>query len=247
MRKFFIMEFKPYREDYKTMNVLSEEAKVVQTEYISKVYIWMSLALAVTGLCAHYVANSPSLIHAIITNRILFFGMIIAELGLVVYLSARIHTMSFLTAVWAFLIYSLLNGATLSVLFMAYTASSIATTFYITAGTFIVMSIFGYTTKSDLTSFGRIFMMLLIGLIIASVVNLFLHNETMYWIISYVGVAVFVGLIAYDTQKIKNYFAQAQDDEEMLKKVSILGALTLYLDFVNLFIFLLRFFGARRD
>lgn len=241
------MEFKPFDENQKTLTVLSDEAKVAQSTYISKVYIWMSLALAVTGLCAHYVANTPSLIQAIMTNQILFFGMIIAELGLVIYLSARIHKMSFNAAVTAFMVYSLLNGATLSVIFLVYTASSIATTFYITAGTFIVMSAFGYYTKSDLTGFGRIFMMLLVGVIIASVVNFFLHSETLYWIVSYVGVAIFVGLIAYDTQKLKRLFAQAHDNEEALKRISIMGALSLYLDFINLFLFLLRFFGGRRN
>src|SRR5699024_866311 len=144
-------------------------------------------------------------------------------------------------------IYSLLNGATLSVIFLAYTAASISTTFFITAGTFIVMSAFGYFTKADLTQFGKIFMMLLIGIIIASVVNFFLKNETLYWIVSYVGVAIFVGLIAYDTQKIKRFFLEAEGDEEMIKKISIMGALTLYLDVINLFLFLLRFFGGRRD
>lgn len=243
------MEFKPFydNEDRNAVSVLSEEMKVAQANYISKVYIWMALALAVTGLCAYYVASTPALVGTIIGNRILFFGLIIAELALVVYLSARINKISSETAVIAFLIYSLLNGATLSVIFLAYTAASISTTFFITAGTFVVMSAFGYFTKADLTQFGKIFMMLLIGLIIASVVNLFMHSETLYWIVSYVGVAIFVGLIAYDTQKIKHYFLEAQGDEEMIKKISIMGALALYLDFINLFLFLLRFFGGRRD
>lgn len=241
------MEFKPYDDDRSTVTVLSEDAKVAQSQYLSKVYIWMALALSVTGLCAYYVASTPSLVNAILGNQILFYALIFGELGLVVYLSARIGKMSSTTAVLSFLIYSLLNGATLSFIFLVYTASSITSTFFIAAGTFAVMSIFGYTTKTDLTSFGRIFMMLLIGLIIASVVNIFLHSATMEWIISYVGVAVFVGLIAYDTQKLKRIFAHAQQDEETLKKMAIMGGLTLYLDFINLFLFLLRILGSRRN
>ena len=242
------MEFKPfYDDDRNAVSTLSEDMEVAQANYISKVYIWMALALSVTGLCAYYVASTPALVNAIIANQILFFGLIIGELALVVYLSARINKISSETAVIMFLIYSLLNGATLSVIFLAYTAASISTTFFITAGTFVVMSIYGYFTKADLTKFGKIFMMLLIGVIIASVVNFFLKNETLYWIVSYVGVAIFVGLIAYDTQKIKRLFATAQGDEEIIKKISIMGALTLYLDFINLFLFLLRFFGGRRD
>src|SRR5699024_337971 len=205
------MEFKPfYDDDRNAVSTFSEDMEIAQANYISKVYIWMALALSVTGLCAYYVASTPSLVQTIIGNQILFFGLIIAELALVVYLSARINKISSETAVIMFLIYSLLNGATLSVIFLAYTAASISTTFFITAGTFIVMSAFGYFTKADLTQFGKIFMMLLIGIIIASVVNFFLKNETLYWIVSYVGVAIFVGLIAYDTQKIKRFFLEAQ-------------------------------------
>lgn len=241
------MEFKPYDDDRSTVTVLSEDAKVAQSQYLSKVYTWMALALAVTGLCAYYVANTPALVSAIFGNTILFYGLIFGELGLVIYLSARIGKMSSTTAVLSFLVYSLLNGATLSFIFLAYTASSITSTFFITAGTFAVMSIFGYTTKKDLTGFGRIFMMLLIGLIIASVVNIFLHSATMEWIISYVGVAIFVGLIAYDTQKLKRIFAHVYQDEEGVKKMAIMGALTLYLDFINLFLFLLRILGSRRS
>jgi FtsH-binding integral membrane protein len=149
-------------------------------------------------------------------------------------------------AIGAFLLYSVLNGLTMSVIFMAYTSSSIATTFYITAGTFAAMSIYGYTTKRDLTSIGNMAFMALIGIIIASIVNIFLQNEMMYWIISYLGVAIFVGLVAYDTQKLKEIGSRGFVNEEGMEKSAIMGALSLYLDFINLFLFLLRIFGDRR-
>jgi hypothetical protein len=154
--------------------------------------------------------------------------------------------MSQTMAIGAFLLYSVLNGLTMSVIFMAYTSNSIATTFYITAGTFAAISFYGYTTKKDLTSIGNMAFMALIGIIIASVVNMFLKNEMMYWIISYLGVAVFVGLTAYDTQKLKEIGSRGFTNEEGMEKMSIMGALTLYLDFVNLFLFLLRIFGGRK-
>ncbi|WBS76724.1 Bax inhibitor-1/YccA family protein [Elizabethkingia meningoseptica] len=214
---------------------------------MSKVYGWMSLALVVTGVIAYLVAGSETLISAIIANKLLFYGLIFAELGLVLWLSARIAKMSTTTAIAAFMGYSVLNGLTLSLIFLIYTFSSIALTFFVTAGTFAVMSIYGYVTKSDLTKIGKILMMLLVGIIIASVVNLFLKSPMIYWITTYVGVAVFVGLIAYDTQKIKNYFLEVGGDESLIGKMAIMGALTLYLDFINLFLFLLRLFGGGRS
>jgi len=220
--------------------------KSYQAVFVTKVYNWMALALFITGLIAYYTASSPTLINAIIGSKILFFGLIIGELALVVYLSRAIRTMSQSMAIGAFLLYSVLNGLTLSVIFMAYTSNSIATTFYITAGTFAAMSFYGYTTKRDLTSIGNMAFMALIGIIIASVVNMFLQNEMMYWIISYLGVAIFVGLIAYDTQKLKEIGSQGFVNEESMEKSAIMGALTLYLDFINLFLFLLRIFGDRK-
>nr|WP_260255068.1 Bax inhibitor-1/YccA family protein [Elizabethkingia meningoseptica] len=214
---------------------------------MSKVYGWMSLALVVTGVIAYLVAGSETLISAIIANKLLFYGLIFAELGLVLWLSARIAKMSTTTAIAAFMGYAVLNGLTLSLIFLIYTFSSIALTFFVTAGTFAVMSIYGYVTKSDLTKIGKILMMLLVGIIIASVVNLFLKSPMIYWITTYVGVAVFVGLIAYDTQKIKNYFLEVGGDESLIGKMAIMGALTLYLDFINLFLFLLRLFGGGRS
>lgn len=221
--------------------------KSYQAVFITKVYNWMALALFITGIVSYYTANSPQIFNVIIESRWLFFGLIIGELALVVYLSRAINSMSRNTAIGAFLLYSVLNGLTISVIFMAYTSSSIATTFYITAGTFAAISFYGYTTKKDLTSIGNMAFMALIGIIIASIVNMFLQNEMMYWIISYLGVAIFVGLTAYDTQKLKEIGSRGFTNEEGMEKMSIIGALILYLDFVNLFLFLLRVFGDRKN
>ncbi|MDC8025013.1 Bax inhibitor-1/YccA family protein [Elizabethkingia anophelis] len=214
---------------------------------MSKVYGWMSLALVVTGLIAYLVAGSETLITAIMANKLLFYGLIIAEFGLVIWLSTRIAKMSTTTAIAAFMGYAVLNGLTLSLIFLIYTFSSIALTFFVTAGTFAVMSVYGYVTKTDLTKIGKIMMMLLVGIIIASIVNMFLKSPMIYWITTYIGVAVFVGLIAYDTQKIKNYFLELNGDESLKGRMAIMGALTLYLDFINLFLFLLRLFGGGRS
>ena len=211
------------------------------------VYLWMTLALCVTGMTAAYVAGNLSLIEAVVMNRGLLFGLIIAEVALVWILAARIMKMSFATAGLMFAAYSILNGITLSVLFMAYTMESIATTFFITAGTFGVMAVVGYTTKTDLSSYGKMFLMALIGLIIASVVNIFMQSSVLYWIISYAGVLIFVALTAYDTQKIKQLLMTYGDEvNEQTQKIALLGSLTLYLDFINLFIYLLRIFGDRK-
>ena len=220
--------------------------KSYQAVFITKVYNWMALALFITGLVAYFTATTPSLMTAILGSKILFFGLIIGELALVIYLTRSINKLSRNTAIGAFLLYSVLNGLTMSVIFLAYTSNSIATTFYITAGTFAAMSFYGYTTKRDLTSIGNMAFMALIGIIIASVVNIFLQNEMMYWIISYLGVAIFVGLVAYDTQKLKEIGSRGFVNEDNMEKTSIMGALSLYLDFVNLFLFLLRIFGDRK-
>jgi len=231
----------------KVIQVIPEELKVSQARFISKVYGWMSLALLVTGLVAYLVSEVPGLMGFVVTNQPLFFVLIIAEIGLVVWLSARITKMDIATAIAVFMAYSVLNGVTLSLIFLVYTASSIAITFFVTAGTFAVMSVYGYFTKTDLTRIGKIFTMLLIGLIIASLVNIFMRSPAMYWLITYLGVAIFVGLIAYDTQKIKNYFLDIEGKDKLVNKIAIIGALTLYLDFINLFLFLLRLFGGARS
>jgi len=210
-----------------------------------KVYTWMTLALVITGLTAYGVANSPGVLQAIYTNQILFWGLIIAELALVVGVSAAINKLSLTTATLMFILYSVINGALMSYIFLAYTASSVATVFFITAGTFGVMALIGYTTKTDLSSMGKILFMALIGLVIATLVNLFVKSDGLTLILSYVGVLIFVGLTAWDSQKIKQMLLQAPDAGEAAQKVALLGALTLYLDFINLFIYLLRIFGKR--
>lgn len=212
-----------------------------------KVFIWMALALVITGVTAYGVATTPSLLIAIVTNKALFWGLIIAELALVFAVSGAINRLSLATATLLFVIYSVVNGATLSVIFLAYSMPAIIQTFFITAGTFGVMALVGYTTKTDLTSLGKLLFMALIGLVIATVVNMFVGSTGFDYILSYVGVLIFVGLTAYDTQKIKQMCMQAPDAGEHMQKLALLGALSLYLDFINLFLYLLRIFGNNKD
>lgn len=210
-----------------------------------KVYVWMTLALVITGFTAYGVANSPGILQAIYSNSIIMWGLIIAEFALVIGVSAAINRLSLTTATIMFILYSVINGALLSSIFVIYTASSIATVFFITAGTFGAMALIGYTTKTDLSSMGKILFMALIGLVIATLVNLFIKSSGFTLILSYVGVLIFVGLTAYDSQKIKQMLLQAPDAGEGAQKIALLGALTLYLDFINLFLYLLRIFGKR--
>ena len=212
-----------------------------------KVYTWMALALAVTGLTAYYCAYNTSLVYATVSNSILFLGLIIAEFVTFVYLMARIERMSFSTAGLFFLLYSVLNGVTFSVIFLAYTEQSIASTFFITAGTFGAMSLIGYFTKKDLSGFGRFLIMSLNGLLISTVANLFLQSTMLMWFCTYAGVLIFSGLTVYDTQKIKNMFLMhGAEMNESTMKLALMGSLTLYLDFINLFLYLLRIFGDRK-
>lgn len=229
------------------LNQTQTQVQVRVNSFIRSVYNWMAIGLGLTGFVAYYVANTESLRQLIFGNQILFFGLIIAELGLVIAISARIQKMQASTATALFVLYSALNGATLSLIFLIYTASSITSTFFICAGTFVACSIYGWTTKRDLTSVGGFMAMGLIGIIIASVVNIFLRSPAMYMIISYIGVIVFVGLTAYDTQHLKNMAMTQPDGLEagVVRKGAILGALKLYLDFINLFLMLLRIFGSR--
>lgn len=212
-----------------------------------KVYVWMALALVITGFTAYGVANSPALLMAVFGNKILFWGLIIAELALVWGVTAAIGRLSLTTATLLFVLYSVINGATLSVIFVAFSATVITKTFLVTAGTFGVMSLIGYTTKTDLTSVGKLLFMALIGIIIATVVNMFIKSSGLDLIVSYIGVLIFVGLTAYDTQKLKRMLAYSDVMDVRMQKVALLGALNLYLDFINLFLFLLRIFGGNRD
>lgn len=221
-----------------------EKKKSAQMAVFRQVYIWMSLALFITGITALIVANNNSLIYSLMSNQLLFWGLIIGEVVMVAVLAARIHKLSLATATVMFIAYSIINGVTMSLLFLLYTSESIASTFFITAGTFGAISAYGYFTKKDLSSLGSILIMALIGILIASLVNIFLESSTLYWIISYVGVAIFVGLTAYDTQKIKESIMNS-DVNETAYKIALMGALELYLDFINLFIYLLRIFGDR--
>ena len=210
-----------------------------------KVYVWMTLALALTGFTAYGVATSPGIITALYSNSVLLWGLVIAEFAIVFGVSADINRLSLTTATLLFVLYSVSNGALFSSIFLVYTMSSIASVFFITAGTFGVMALVGYTTKKDLSSMGKILFMALIGIIIATIVNIFLKSSGLEMIVSYLGVLIFVGLTAYDTQKIKNMLLMAPDAGEAAQKMALLGALTLYLDFINLFIYLLRIFGRR--
>ena len=212
-----------------------------------KVYLWMTLALVITGFTAYYVAHNEALLTALVTNQILFWGLAIGELALVIGLSAAINKLSLTVATMMFVLYSVINGATMSFIFLVYTSSSITNVFFITAGTFAVMALFGYFTKTDLSSMGKILMMALIGIIIATIVNIFTRSEGLAVVLNYLGVLVFVGLTAYDSQKIKEMLMQAPDAGEGAQKLALLGALSLYLDFINLFLYLLRIFGSRRN
>jgi len=216
-------------------------------EFIRSVYNWMAIGLGLTGIVAFYVANNQTLQQLIYGNRILFFGLIVAELALVFFISARIQKLNAATATGLFVLYAVLNGATLSFIFLIYTSSSITSTFFVCAGTFIACSIYGMVTKRDLTSLGGFMAMGLIGIIIASVVNLFVRSSAMSVIISYIGVFVFVGLTAYDTQKLKNMALSQPEglDAGVMRKGAIIGALSLYLDFINMFLMMLRILGNR--
>lgn len=234
------------KEMFILQQTLGKEQNAVFAKLMRSVYLWMVFALVITGLTAAYVANSPAYISALVNNPFLFYGVIIAELALVFILSGRIHKMSFTSASLMFILYSLLTGVSLSTIFLAYTESSIATTFLITAGTFGTMSLVGFVTKKDLSKLGGILFMALIGLIIATLVNIFLVSDTLGWIINYVGVLIFVGLTAYDTQKIKQMVREyGTDINEQTQKMALMGSLSLYLDFINMFLYLLRIFGNR--
>ena len=207
-------------------------------------YMQMAAALTVTGLTAYLLAGSASFWNMLATNPSMVWILFIAQIGLVIWLSARVMKMSMASATMLFIAYSVLTGVTLSSIFLVYSLGTIATTFFVTAGTFFVMSLVGYTTRMDLSRVGNVLYMMLIGLIIATVVNLFVASSSLYWITTYAGVIIFVGLIAWDTQKLRTLFVQYGTADEGGQRLALLGALTLYLDFINLFLFLLRILGG---
>ena len=232
-----------------SVTVSGQRTEVLVNEFVRSVYNWMCIGLALTGATALYVSSNEALIRLVFGNSILLFGLIIVELGLVFAISGMVTRMSAGTATGLFLLYSALNGVTLSFIFLVYARASIVSTFFICSATFLACSVYGWTTKRDLTSLGGFLMMGLIGIIIASLVNMFIRSSAVNIIVSYIGVLVFVGLTAYDTQKIKN-MALTQPaglDGGVVRKGAILGALSLYLDFINLFLMLLRIFGQSRD
>ena len=231
----------------RVVQISAEEAADVQARFFAQVYGWMAAGLGLTGGIALFASSSPELMQFVFGTRFVFMGLIIVELVIVGFLSARIFDWSLGKVQAAFVGYAVLNGVTLSCVFLAYTSSSIASTFFVTAGTFGIMSLFGYFTKADLSGWGKLLSMAVIGLVLAMVVNIFLNNSVLEIITSFIGVLVFVALTAYDTQKLKQLaLLEVTEGEEMSSKASILGALTLYLDFVNMFLFLLRLFGSRR-
>ena len=227
-------------------SIVQQASTGLQT-YMAQVYGWMTCGLLLTAFVSWFAANDDRIMFFIFSNRFVFFGLIIAQLGLVFVLSGMVHRLSGGVATSLFMLYSALTGLTMASIFTIYTGTSIASTFFITAGMFGAMSFYGYTTKRDLSRFGSLLFMALIGIVLASLVNFWLKSPALMWAITYIGVVVFVGLTAYDTQKLKSIGETINvNDKENLRRYSIMGALTLYLDFINLFLMLLRIFGNRR-
>ena len=227
-------------------NVAIKTQESVQQKFITGVYSWMVLALVISAICAYITSTNETIRRFIFGNSFVFLGLIIAEFVLVFVFSALIRKINTGTAAFIFILYSIINGVTLSSVLIAFTQSSVVLVFFITAGMFACMSIYGRFTKTKLTSFGRYLMMALFGIIIASVVNIFFRSSLLDWIISLISVIIFTGLTAYDTQKIFSVSEHA-DGSEIYNKVALLGALELYLDFINIFLSLLRIFGKSND
>ncbi|MGL9774048.1 MAG: Bax inhibitor-1/YccA family protein [Sodalis sp. (in: enterobacteria)] len=224
-----------------------ERANSAVQPFMAQVYGWMTCGLLLTAFVAWYAARTPALLQFIFSSQLTFFGLIIAQLALVFVISGMVNRLSGAVATSLFMFYSALTGLTLASIFIVYTASSIASTFVVSAGMFGAMTLYGYTTKRDLSSFGNLLFMALIGIVLASLANIWLKSSALMWAVTYIGVVVFVGLTAYDTQKLKNMGAQLSlDNKDQFRKYSIVGALSLYLDFINLFLMLLRIFGNRR-
>lgn len=232
-------------QNYNDYNYSEIDRKSAIASQMTRVFGWMFIGLIITGLTALYTAANETVMMSIRSSGFTFYGLMILELVFVWFISSRAMKIEYGVAAAAFLLYSVLNGLTLSIIFWAYTGQSIALAFFMTAGFFGFMSVYGLVTKTDLTSLGSLFLVGLIGLIIVSIVNIFLHSSTLYWIISYVGVILFLGLTAYDSQKIKAISLHYMGTEKE-RNVAIVGALTLYLDFINLFLYILRILGKRR-
>ena len=226
--------------------VQSPNAGTLANKVMRRVYVKMLVAMLVTAATSMYVSSNEAILQLIFGNSFVTIGLVISQIAVVLVLSGRLNKLSITSATLLFYLYSVLTGVVFSSILLLYTDTSVGMTFLITAGVFAAMSIYGFTTSNDLTKFGSIMFMALIGLIICSVVNIFLKSSGMEWIISLAGVAIFIGLTAWDTQKIKNAAMYATDGTSA-EKLATFGALSLYLDFVNLFLYLLRFFGGSRD
>ncbi|MEO6601176.1 MAG: Bax inhibitor-1/YccA family protein [Polyangiaceae bacterium] len=232
--------YNPYAQPASDSRIVGDSSSA----FLRKVYAYMAGGLFATAVTATAVASSETVLNLIVGNKIVFYGLLLGELGMVIAFSALVNRISAGAAAALFLAYAVVNGLTMSVIFLAYTASSIGSTFFVTAGTFGAISAYGYATKRDLSGLGSFAMMGLFGLIIASIVNIFLKSTMIYWLTTFIGVIVFTGLTAYDTQKLKRFAATSSPAEQ--SKVAVQGALMLYLDFINLFLYLLRLLGRRR-
>ncbi len=238
-----------YNQSVGTAPVSMTQARAqASTVFLAKVFNWMAIGLALTGVMAFITVNSQTMLQVIFGNKMVFYALMFGELGMVIFLSARIQKISAQTATALFIAYSALNGITLSSILLMYTMTSVAATFFVTAGMFGSMAVYGFVTKKDLSGMGSFMFMGLIGMVIASVVNIFLASSMMSWVISGIGVIVFTGLTAYDVQKITQIGAMGimEQGDAAIRKTAIMGALSLYLDFINLFLSLLQFMGNRR-
>lgn len=225
----------------------ASQTQAMVASLFKSMYMQMAAALTLTGITAYFLSRSEAFMYTLINNPSLIWIALFAELGVVILLSARVGRMSITTATLMFILYSVLTGVTFTTIFLAYDLGTIASTFFVTAGTFFTMSLVGYITRMDLSRIGNILYMMLIGLVIATVVNIFVASTTLHWIVTYAGIVIFTGLIAYDTQKLKEMFMEYGTADENGQKLALMGALTLYLDFINLFLHLLRIFGNSRD
>jgi FtsH-binding integral membrane protein len=234
----------PNNYNDQTINV---DSSAVSRSFVANVFSYMTLALVITGVAAYWFAASGNILALLQGSSLLLWGVMLAPIGMVLIMSFAFNRLSFSALMGLFLAYSLVNGISLSVIFLIYSSAAISKVFFITAGLFATMAVVGYTTKTDLTKLGSILMMAVLGIVIASLVNYFLESEAFDYLISCVGVLVFTGLVAYDTQKVKRIGAGVEYGTATAGKLALMGALSLYLDFINLFLFLLRVFGGRRD